>query len=49
VGTAAVLEEVACTAYHTLALKPEQGRLGPALLDKHYRRKHGADAYYGQS
>jgi L-ribulose-5-phosphate 4-epimerase len=48
VENAAVLEEVACTAYHTLALRPEQGPLGRALLDKHYRRKHGADAYYGQ-
>ena len=48
VTNAVVLEEVACTAYHTLALNPEQNPLGRALLDKHFLRKHGAGAYYGQ-
>ena len=48
VANASVLEEVACTAYHTRALRPEQGPLGQALLDKHFLRKHGAGAYYGQ-
>lgn len=47
---AAVLEEVAMMAWHALALGG--GRLAPipqALLDRHYLRKHGAGAYYGQS
>jgi L-ribulose-5-phosphate 4-epimerase len=48
VANATVLEEVACTAYHTRVLQPKQGPLGQALLDKHFLRKHGADAYYGQ-
>lgn len=44
---AAVLEEAAMMAWHTLQLAPE-ARLNPALLDKHYLRKHGRNAYYGQ-
>ncbi|MEZ4627516.1 MAG: L-ribulose-5-phosphate 4-epimerase [Eubacteriales bacterium] len=44
---AAVLEEAAMMAWHTLALTPS-AKLNPALLDKHYLRKHGKDAYYGQ-
>lgn len=44
---AAVLEEAAMMAWHTLALTPN-AKLNPALLDKHYLRKHGKDAYYGQ-
>ena len=35
--------------YHTLALDPHTPPMQPALLDKHYRRKHGATAYYGQA
>ena len=45
---AAVLEEVAFMNYHALRLSPEQGSIPRALLDKHYLRKHGKDAYYGQ-
>ena len=48
VENVAVLEEVAHGAYHTLALSPTQKPLGEALLEKHFFRKHGADAYYGQ-
>jgi L-ribulose-5-phosphate 4-epimerase len=48
VANAAALEEVSCIAYHTVALSPKQGALGRSLLDKHFLRKHGADAYYGQ-
>lgn len=48
VENAAVLEEVACTAYRTLVLSPQQGPIAQALLAKHFLRKHGADAYYGQ-
>ena len=44
---AAVLEEAAMMAWHTLELAPD-AHISPALLDKHYLRKHGKDAYYGQ-
>ena len=44
---AAVLEEAAMMAWHTLTLEPE-ARINPALLEKHYQRKHGKNAYYGQ-
>ena len=47
VHNAVVLEEVAMMALHTEMLgnrKPMQQE----LLDKHYLRKHGANAYYGQ-
>lgn len=45
---AVVLEEVAKMAYHTLQLHPRKSSIDQALLDKHYLRKHGPDAYYGQ-
>ena len=48
VHNAVVLEEVAFMAYHTLQLNPEKGRISQEILDKHYYRKHGANAYYGQ-
>jgi len=44
---AAVLEEAAMMAWHTLQLAPD-ARINTALLERHYRRKHGASAYYGQ-
>jgi L-ribulose-5-phosphate 4-epimerase len=44
---AVVLEEVAKLAYHSLALNKLKA-IDKALLDKHYRRKHGPGAYYGQ-
>ena len=44
---AAVLEEAAMMAWHTLSLAPE-AHLNPDLMDKHYLRKHGKNAYYGQ-
>lgn len=43
---AVILEEVAMMAYHTLALGG--GPVAGFLLDKHYLRKHGPGAYYGQ-
>jgi L-ribulose-5-phosphate 4-epimerase len=46
--TASYLEEVAMMAYHTLVLDPEAKPIAAALLEKHHRRKHGKDAYYGQ-
>ena len=44
----AVLEEVAFMDYHALSMNPGAGRMQQELLDKHYLRKHGANAYYGQ-
>ncbi len=43
-----VLEETAKMAVHTLALNPAAEALDSALLDKHFLRKHGKNAYYGQ-
>lgn len=49
VENAVVLEEVAKMAYRTLMLNPGAAPLDQALLDKHYLRKHGKNAYYGQT
>ncbi len=43
-----VLEEVARMAYLTLQINPNAPRLKESLIKKHYDRKHGKDAYYGQ-
>ncbi len=48
VYNAAVLEELARMAYLTLQINPLTPPLKPALIDKHYFRKHGVSAYYGQ-
>ena len=48
VHNAVVLEEVARMALMTLALSPNRAPVSDFLLDKHYLRKHGANAYYGQ-
>jgi L-ribulose-5-phosphate 4-epimerase len=48
VETADILEEVARMAYHALTLDPGGEQIGDALLDKHFLRKHGAAATYGQ-
>ncbi|MBO4460730.1 MAG: L-ribulose-5-phosphate 4-epimerase [Clostridiales bacterium] len=48
VHNAVVMEEVAFMDLHALMLNPEAGRMQQVLLDKHYLRKHGANAYYGQ-
>lgn len=48
VHNAVVLEEVAFMAWHTLMLSPERSTMQEQLLDKHYYRKHGTNAYYGQ-
>lgn len=48
VHNAAVMEEVAFMDWHAMILNPAAGTMPQALLDKHYLRKHGADAYYGQ-
>ena len=49
VHNAAVLEEVAFMNFHSLQLNPAQTRMQQELLDKHYLRKHGKNAYYGQT
>ena len=43
-----VLETVAQMAALTLQINPEAPRLKDSLIKKHYERKHGKDAYYGQ-
>jgi len=48
VHNAVVLEEVARMAWMTVILNPSQNPIAEYLLDKHYLRKHGANAYYGQ-
>ena len=48
VENAVILEEVAMMAWHTLRMAP-QSALQQELLDKHYSRKHGKNAYYGQN
>jgi L-ribulose-5-phosphate 4-epimerase len=48
VETADILEEVARMAYGTLTLNAAAAPLPTALLDKHFLRKHGPAAYYGQ-
>ena len=45
---AVVLEEVAFMNFHAKMLDPAAGAMPQVLLDKHYLRKHGANAYYGQ-
>ncbi|MDY2685078.1 MAG: class II aldolase/adducin family protein, partial [Selenomonadaceae bacterium] len=48
VHNAVVLEEVAMMAFHTEMLVPGVQAMPQALLDKHFLRKHGPHAYYGQ-
>jgi L-ribulose-5-phosphate 4-epimerase len=48
VTNAVVLEEVARMAQGALTLSPQQESIPQTLLDKHYLRKHGKNAYYGQ-
>jgi L-ribulose-5-phosphate 4-epimerase len=48
VHNAVVLEEVAFMNFHTMMLEPGIPPMQQELLDKHYLRKHGANAYYGQ-
>lgn len=49
VYNSAVLEEVAKMAMFALQINPSAPRLKDSLIQKHYERKHGANAYYGQS
>lgn len=45
----AVLEEIAKMAYLTRQIRSDIPRMKNSLIDKHYQRKHGKDAYYGQN
>src|SRR5689334_7655515 len=46
---AVILEEVARMAYQTLTINGGASPIRRALHDRHFLRKHGKDAYYGQS
>ena len=48
VHNAVVMEEIAFMDWHAMMLNPALGPIQQTLLDKHYLRKHGANAYYGQ-
>ena len=48
VHNAVVMEEVAFMDWHAMVLNPKAEEVPFYLLDKHYFRKHGANAYYGQ-
>ncbi len=48
VENAVALEAVAAMALHTVTLADEAERIDDELLRRHYERKHGATAYYGQ-
>lgn len=43
-----ILEELAKMAFLTLQINPAIPKLKETLINKHYQRKHGKDAYYGQ-
>jgi L-ribulose-5-phosphate 4-epimerase len=49
VHNAVVLEEIAFMNFHTMVLEPNLPPMQQELLDKHFLRKHGANAYYGQT
>ena len=48
VHNAVVMEEVAFMDWHAMVLNPYHRDMQKALLDRHYLRKHGPNAYYGQ-
>lgn len=48
VEAAVVLEQVAEMALGTIMINPNQKQISKPLCDKHYLRKHGKNAYYGQ-
>lgn len=48
VHNAVVLEEISAMNYRTLTLNPSSEPVSQVLMDKHYLRKHGSNAYYGQ-
>lgn len=48
VYNAVVLEEICKMAWITVSVNPQASELPDYLTEKHYQRKHGPDAYYGQ-
>ncbi len=48
VESSVILEQIAMTALGTITINPNQNQINDVLLDKHYFRKHGKNAYYGQ-
>ncbi|MBP3890796.1 MAG: L-ribulose-5-phosphate 4-epimerase [Solobacterium sp.] len=48
VHNSVVMEQVAFMDFHALMLNPEAGSMQQELLDRHFLRKHGPNAYYGQ-
>ncbi len=48
VENAVIMEEIAKLAYYTQSLSPQINSIDDHLLDKHFLRKHGKNAYYGQ-
>lgn len=48
VHNAVIMEEVAFMDWHAEMINPEAGDCPEYLMNKHYYRKHGAHAYYGQ-
>ena len=48
VENAVIMEEIAKLAYYTQSLSPKIDPIDDQLLDKHFLRKHGKNAYYGQ-
>ena len=48
VQNSVVIENVAEMAYHTLSINPKAVEMDNFLMDKHFLRKHGKNAYYGQ-
>ncbi len=48
VHNAVVMEEVALMAWIARAIIPQLKPIDSWLMDKHFMRKHGPDAYYGQ-
>ena len=49
VHNSVVMEEVAFMDFHAMMLNPMAGTMQQELLDKHFLRKHGPNAYYGQT
>lgn len=45
---AVIVEEIAAMAFQTIAANPKARAISRHLHDKHFLRKHGVDAYYGQ-
>lgn len=48
VHNSVILEEIAKMAFLTIQINPTAKKLDDALINKHFQRKHGPDAYYGQ-